>query len=123
MSTTVKPTYGTVLNGHGSRVHETTDGWLTCKLGADRRFGSGLLREVSGSVNCHICLRVIAARNTDVPAPVVSEEQYREQANGIALLADALAAGRIPTGQRRAAISRLRDQIDTLAAWTPDDRA
>jgi hypothetical protein len=50
------------------------------------------------------------------------EARIREQAEGIATLATAIAAGTV-TGPRFAAVARLVDQVDTLRAWTPDDRS
>jgi len=51
-----------------------------------------------------------------------TEVQIREQAQVIASQAQALADGMIPEGQRYAQVARLKENIDTLSAWVPDDR-
>lgn len=51
-----------------------------------------------------------------------SARAYREQAEAIARLATALAEGSLQ-GPRHAAVARLRGMVETLAAWTSDDRS
>lgn len=48
--------------------------------------------------------------------------QYRDLANAIAQQAEAIALGKVPAGQLHAQVCRLVANVDTLAAWTPDDR-
>lgn len=52
---------------------------------------------------------------------VASPEQIREQAAAVAALAQALADGTL-VGPRYPAVLRLVDLVDTLRAWTQDDR-
>lgn len=51
-----------------------------------------------------------------------NDPQYRDLANVIARQAEALALGRTPKGQRYGQVRRLLNNIETLAAWTEDDR-
>ncbi|WP_280502046.1 hypothetical protein [Nocardia farcinica] len=50
------------------------------------------------------------------------DRQYRDLANVIAQQAEAIALGKVPAGQLHAQVRRLASNVDTLAAWTPDDR-
>jgi acyl-coenzyme A synthetase/AMP-(fatty) acid ligase len=50
------------------------------------------------------------------------EQQYRELANTIAQQATALAEG-TATAPRKAVVALLRSNVETLAAWTADDRS
>jgi hypothetical protein len=51
-----------------------------------------------------------------------SDPQYRELAATIATQAQAITDGKV-TGPIHAAVKRLQGNLDTLAAWTPDDRS
>jgi hypothetical protein len=48
--------------------------------------------------------------------------QYRDLANTVAAQAEALATG-THTGPAYAAAQLLRSNVETLVAWTPDDRS
>lgn len=50
------------------------------------------------------------------------DKDFREQAEGIATLAQAIADGAVK-GPVYAAVARLVDQVNTLKAWTEDDRS
>jgi|tagenome__1003787_1003787.scaffolds.fasta_scaffold14341318_2 hypothetical protein len=50
------------------------------------------------------------------------DRRYRDQAEAAARVANAIAEGAIPKGQRYAAVRKLLAIVDTLEAWTPDDR-
>lgn len=47
-----------------------------------------------------------------------TEAQWQDQANAVALFAEALNEGRVPPEQRWSAVKRLKDSVDTLLAWT-----
>jgi hypothetical protein len=51
-----------------------------------------------------------------------TQEQVRELAAAIAAQAQAIAEGSIPEEQQYSQVLRLRGNIETLQAWTPDSR-
>jgi hypothetical protein len=51
-----------------------------------------------------------------------ARDQYFELAGTIASQAQAIADGKIPAPQLRAQVALLKNNIDTLQAWTPDGK-
>lgn len=52
---------------------------------------------------------------------LATEAQIRDLANTIALQADAIASGKIPTDELHAVARKLHDNTETLRVWTDPD--
>jgi hypothetical protein len=54
----------------------------------------------------------------ETPMTAASQKMYRELAGAIANLAEAIAEGKIPSKDRPGQVALLKNNIDTLQAWT-----
>jgi hypothetical protein len=101
-------------------VNGTTWRVNSLSTGKGRRSRVGLVNPANPNQSTSFYADVLDKLGTIVPSD--NERQYRDLANAIAQQAEALALGKIPTGQRYAQARRLLDNTQTLMTWTTDDR-
>lgn len=100
-----------------------TGGWTTkvTRSEAGGAFRKSTLKELTKALDGAVS-EALAAQLAAKPK-AATPQQIRELAQAISDQAQAIADGKIPAGRLHAQVARLLGNVDTLKAWTPDDRA